>query len=78
MHDLVPLQLLPCGSFGWIEQLMGRAEEVHRLEELGIRKGSRVEMVQSGSPCIVKLDGGKFCFRDADVAHVLVRLGEAA
>lgn len=78
MHDLVPLQFLPSGSRGWIEQLMGRADEVHRLEELGIRKGSEVEMVQPGSPCIVKLDGGKFCFRDADISRVLVRLGDVA
>ena len=78
MNDLVPLQLLPTGSRGWIEQLMGRAEEVHRLEELGIRKGSQVEMVQPGSPCIVKLDGGKFCFRGADISRVLVRLGDVA
>lgn len=41
-----------------------------------MRIGTAVEMVQSGSPCIVKLDGNRLAFRDNEVLSVLVRLGE--
>jgi Fe2+ transport system protein FeoA len=78
MHELLPLHLLPSGSRALIGQLVGRAEDVHRLEELGLRVGEPVEMVQAGSPCIIKLGGSKLCFRDNETLGVLVRKGDAA
>ena len=78
MHELVPLSLLQPGQQAWIDQVVGRADEVHRLEELGMRVGSAIEVVQAGSPCIVRLGGAKLCFRACDVTSVLVRLQEAA
>ena len=78
MHDLLPLQLLPPGSQAEIGQLVGAADEVHRLEELGLRVGTQVEMVQAGSPCIIRLGGAKLCFRDNEAFRVLVRTGDAA
>jgi hypothetical protein len=38
--------------------------------------GKPVEVLQSGSTCIVKLDGTRLAFRDHDGFRVLVRLGE--
>lgn len=78
MSELIPLPMLPPGQLAHIDQVMGQAEDVHRLSELGMQVGRAVEMVQSGSPCIIKLDGAKFCFRDCDALSVLVRLGEVA
>jgi Fe2+ transport system protein FeoA len=78
MHDLLPLNMLPPGSRALIGQLVGRAEDVHRLQELGLRVGQPVEMVQGGSPCIIKLGGSKLCFRDNEALGVLVRMGDAA
>ena len=77
MHDLLPLQLLPPGRAGRIDQLLGRPDEIHRLEELGMRVGTPVEMVRSGTPCIVKLDGARLAFRDNEALRVLVRTGES-
>ena len=57
-------------------QVVGQPEQVHRLEELGLRGGTTVEMVQNGSPCIIRLAGHKLCFRADDMLHVLVRRGE--
>jgi hypothetical protein len=37
-----------------------------------------VEMVQPGSPCIIRLDGQKFCFRADELVQVLVRSGSPA
>jgi hypothetical protein len=31
-------------------------------------------MVQSGSPCIIRMSGHKLCFRHNDALNVLVRL----
>jgi len=78
MHFLLPLHLLAPGSRALIGQLVGRADEVHRLEELGMRVGTQVEMVQAGSPCIIRLGGAKLCFRDNEAVGVLVRTGDAA
>ncbi len=74
----VPLEFLLSGQTGCIGQLIGSAEEVHRLEELGLRAGRRVEMVQTGSPCIVRIEGQKLCFREAGKFRVLVDLGDPA
>jgi Fe2+ transport system protein FeoA len=76
--DPIPLSMLPPGQTGQIDQVLGRAEEVHRLHELGLAPGRSVEMVQAGSPCIVKLNGAKLCFRDCDAVSVLVRPGDVA
>ena len=78
MHDIIPLNLLPPGAFARIDQVVGHAEDVHRLHELGLRDGAAIEMVQSGSPCIIRLAGHKLCFRADELLSVLVRRGAAS
>lgn len=78
MDDLIPLRLLETGQKATIGQLIGRTDEVHRLEELGLRRGATVEMVQPGSPCIIRHSGHKLCFRDCETLNVLVQVGESA
>jgi ferrous iron transport protein A len=75
MHDLIPLNLLTAGQSADVGQITGRPEQVHRLEELGIRGGATIEMVQSGSPCIIRLAGRQLCFRADELLRVLVRRG---
>ncbi len=77
MYDLLPLNLLSRGQLALVEQLAGDREQVHRLEELGIRAGVTVEMLQPGTPCIVRVAEQKLCFRDADLFNVIVRPGVA-
>ncbi|WP_197442599.1 FeoA family protein [Lignipirellula cremea] len=72
----MPLHCLPPGHAGHVSQIMGSSDHVHRLEELGLRQGVMVEMVQSGTPCIIRLHGGKLCFRENEALSVLVTLGE--
>ncbi|MFM7070470.1 MAG: ferrous iron transport protein A, partial [Planctomycetota bacterium] len=45
MVSLLPLFQLEPGQRARIRQLMGLPDQVHRLEELGLRAGSTVEMV---------------------------------
>ena len=75
---MIPLEFLRPGQHAHIGQLVGKPDEVHRLEELGLRQGAAVEMIQAGSPCIIRLNGHKLCFRDCDVFQVLVTPGDAA
>jgi ferrous iron transport protein A len=77
MPQLVPLQFLDSGQRARIDQLLGRPDEIHRLEEMGMRVGRDIEMVRPGSPCIIKLDGTRLAFRNDDSFSVLVRVGEA-
>ena len=73
--QVFPLELLAPGAVAQVEAIYGDAEQVHRLEELGLRAGVTVEMVQSGSPCIIRLAGSKLCFRESELLNVLVRWG---
>ncbi|MBM4003933.1 MAG: ferrous iron transport protein A [Planctomycetes bacterium] len=70
---LVPLHMLNSGESAEIAQLVGVPDHVQRLKELGIRAGERVEMVQPGSPCIIRLAGTRLCFRESDALGVLVK-----
>jgi Fe2+ transport system protein FeoA len=78
MNDLIPLNLLAPGQLARVGQVNGQPEEIHRLEELGLRGGATIEMVQPGSPCIIRLAGQKFCFRADELLRVLVRRGVAS
>ena len=73
MDELVPLSLLARGQCALIEQLVGQLDQVHRLEELGLRAGVPIEMLQPGTPCIVRVADQKLCVRDADLFNVIVR-----
>ena len=73
MPDLIPLRYLAPGQAALVDRVFGQPEQVHRLEELGLRGGVEIEMVQSGSPCIIRVAGSKLCFRDCDLLSVLVR-----
>jgi Fe2+ transport system protein FeoA len=75
VEDLIPLRFLTRGQSAEIGELIGKADQVQRLRELGIRLGVRIEMIQPGSPCIVRLDEQRLCFRESDLIGILVRPG---
>jgi Fe2+ transport system protein FeoA len=72
IRHLVPLTLLASGQTAHVGQIVGRADQVHRLEELGLRGGATIEMLQPGSPCIIRLGAHKLCFRGDELTRVLV------
>jgi Fe2+ transport system protein FeoA len=76
--DLLPLQFLHSGAVAEIDEVMGDTTDVHRLAELGLRPGATVEILQSGSPCLVRVGASKLALRGDDLLHVLVRLGAAS
>lgn len=70
--NTIPINFLARGEVGRVEQLVGNVDDVRRLEEMGIRRGQQVEMLQCGSPCIVRIGGSRLCFRQADGLGVMV------
>jgi Fe2+ transport system protein FeoA len=76
VHELLPLHLVPAGACVRVAQLVGAPDETSRLEELGLREGTVLEVVQSGTPCIIRLSDHKLCFRHGEGFHVLVNVGE--
>jgi ferrous iron transport protein A len=72
MHHLIPISLLLPGQVAEVRQIVGQTEQIRRLEELGVRDGVALEMVQAGSPCIVRVGATKLCFRDGELCSVLV------
>lgn len=59
----IPLTRLAIGQVATIHSIAGHPDHVHRLEEFGLRGGTRIEMFRSGSPCIVRAGGNKICLR---------------
>lgn len=64
--------MLAPGETAQIGQVLGREDQVHRLQELGLRSGAIIEMLQTGSPCIIRLGANKLCFRADELTRVLV------
>jgi Fe2+ transport system protein FeoA len=71
--DLIPITQLRRGEAAEISQVLGSPEHVRRLEELGLRDGVSLEMLQGGSPCIVRVAGTTLCFRHDELLRVLVK-----
>jgi Fe2+ transport system protein FeoA len=70
--NAIPLQNLPAGHSASILRILGRPDDVHRLEEFGIRCGTKIEMFRAGTPCILRIAGNKFCLRADELMHVFV------
>ena len=71
-REAIPLKHLPAGHRARISRISGHPDHVHRLEEFGLRGGTKIEMFRPGNPCIIRLAGNKVCLRADDTLHVLV------
>lgn len=74
MPQLLPLSLVRRGSIAKIDQITGQPAQVQRLEELGLRRGLEVQVLQQGRPCIVRCRGAKLCLRGNQCNCVFVRV----
>ncbi len=77
VDPLVPLERLAVGQWARISHVVGQPDHVHRLEELGLRCGTRVQMFRPGNPCIIRMAGNKVCIRADRQLNVLVTPGDA-
>lgn len=74
MSHILPMQWLQPGETGCILEIGGETNLIRRLDEMGLRTGVEVRMVQPGLPCIVALDEQRLSFRGADDAVVMVEV----
>jgi ferrous iron transport protein A len=72
-QNLVPVELLYQGQWADVAEVTGEPVWVGRLAELGVRIGCRVQVVQSGSPCLLQVGGSRLSFRSDLAMQVLVR-----
>jgi ferrous iron transport protein A len=72
VFEQMPIGALCRGEVASVSQVVGSPETVRRLEELGLRCGTRVEIVRGGTPCIVRVAGSTLCFRDDEGVRILV------
>lgn len=73
----IALRHLRAGQPARVVQLSGRPEYIHRLLEFGFRPGCCFELLRSGNPCIVRMEGTPFCLRTDRRLDVLVEPLEA-
>ncbi len=70
----LPLELLTAGEQGIVAHIEGDPGLVNRLEEMGLRSGTRVRMIRPGSPCILDVHHQRFSFRLDDHVTVFVEV----
>ena len=75
--QILPMQLLNPGETGCIMDVEGDTQLVRRLDEMGLRAGVEIRMVQPGRPCIVAFDHQRLSFRGDDEAVVLVEVARS-
>jgi ferrous iron transport protein A len=68
----VSLADLHAGQWALVRRIAGQPDRVHRLEEFGLRGGTRIQMLRPGNPCILRMAAGKVCFRSDDLLRVFV------
>lgn len=72
-ETLMPVELLASGTWGDVAEVTGEPDWVGRMAELGVRTGSRLQVLQPGSPCLLQVGGARLSLR-ADLAmQILVR-----
>ena len=71
---MIPLHMLAAGEIGCICDVSGESSLVVRLEEMGLREGVQVRMVQPGEPCIIAFEGHRLSFRGENEVTVLVTI----
>lgn len=73
MHDLLPLDLLAAGQWADVAEVSGEPAFVGRLAELGVRLGSRLRVLQPGSPCLLQVGDARLSVRGDWALQILVR-----
>lgn len=75
MHSptLLPLELVETGGWAEVEDIVGEPTWVSRMAELGMRVGSRLQVLRQGRPCLLRIGASRLSFRDESGMQVLVR-----
>lgn len=69
----MPLEMLQGGEWADVAEVNGDSHWVNRMAELGVRVGSRIRVLQPGSPCLLQVGQSRFSLRGDWALQVLVR-----
>ncbi len=69
---LFPLEGLRSGEWAEVAEVGGEPAWVARMAELGIRAGSRLQVLQPGSPCLLRVGGSRLSLRADQASQILV------
>jgi ferrous iron transport protein A len=69
----MPLDLLQTGQWADITDLHGDPDWLGRMAELGLRPGTRLRMLQAGSPCLLQVGDTRLSLRGDNALQILVR-----
>jgi Fe2+ transport system protein FeoA len=69
----LPVELLCPGEWADVTEVTGAPIWVGRMAELGVRIGSRVQVLQPGSPCLLRVGGARLSLRSDEGSQILVR-----
>ena len=72
-ETLLPLELVRSGEWAEVEDIAGEPSWVSRMAELGVRVGSRLQVLRQGRPCLLRIGSSRLSFRDESGMHILVR-----
>jgi Fe2+ transport system protein FeoA len=56
-----------------VAEVHGEPGWVGRLAELGVRIGSRLQVLRGGYPCLLMIGGSRLSLRGQEVMQILVR-----
>ena len=71
--DLLPLELLHAGQWADVADVAGEPGWVSRLAEMGVRIGSRLRVLQAGSPCLLQVGDCRLSLRGDLAMQIMVR-----
>jgi ferrous iron transport protein A len=63
--------MLSSGVWADVAEVQGESGWVSRMAELGLRAGSRLKVLQPGSPCLLEVGGSRLSLRSN--SQILVR-----
>jgi ferrous iron transport protein A len=72
-ETLLPLEYLRHGEWADVAEVTGEPLWVGRMADLGLQAGSRVRVLQPGSPCLLQVGGARLSLRGDWTAQILVR-----
>ena len=70
---MMPLELVNPGDWADVAAINGEPSWIGRMAELGVRIGSRLQVLQSGSPCLLKIGDSRLSLRPALGTEILVQ-----
>jgi Fe2+ transport system protein FeoA len=73
VDSLVPLELVADGEWAEVGDVAGEPSWVGRMAEIGVRVGSRLQVLRQGKPCLLRIGSSRLSFRDESRVHILVR-----